>query len=360
MRRLACLTAVLAAAFAGCGGGGGTSSSPPAATPIAPASIPLSVQRSDIQVALTSVQTGALLSQFGATNGSAASPLSARRTVLRALRDVHARRAIATVSACMNATTENFTATGPGTGTLIETSYYDAACTQKREVIDAAVNGNTDTVDGTLTLYDSSGNVTTNDDLHAALSVSAGVDTLTVGVTPATATATTTALDLTCSLSAAVATLTCGAAATTTLADASMLGSSLAFTGSAATNPNGETITFAASANAYSGGPGALSLVSGSADTWNIVGGMLVAADSVAGSVTSAASGQVTAVTLTANDAIYSDTVTLRQSASGISVKEVLGTTTLATATLDPNGNGIITYADGSQTSVRNYTIVAS
>ena len=359
---LACATATA------CGGGvGGTSSTSttggaaalPTPVPTAAPAVPASAaQRETTQTALTTVKSQAMIVEFAPNNS--ASSLSVGHSISAMMERKANGRAIASASGCVNGFTEVITSPSSGVGSVVDTYYYDAACTSVREVVTANLNLNTGEGNGTdtfyspqevITLYEALGFAVAKSSTSVAFAVLASLSTNPTTSPFAEAGVACGAVPL------AGGSATCSAAATDTVGGG-MVGASVAISGSVAYTSAGSTLSLNDSASVYTGGISSLTIVAGT-NAWAISGGTLIDQGSGTGTGSYNASGILTQATISVTDTITNETVTVTGSASGITGAVTFGGRQIASFSTDLSGNGSITYADGTTGAIQGFSITS-
>jgi hypothetical protein len=106
----------------------------------------------------------------------------------------------------------------------------------------------------------------------------------------------------------------------------------------------------------------ALILSAGSGTSWTITGGTLQVSVTVTWTETYSVTGEVGALNLKATDTADDAVVTLVENSSG----DITGTISqlstgdpVATFTIDADGNGTITYANGTSGTISDYVITS-
>lgn len=338
----------LAVLLSACGGGGSSSdttggTNPVPTTPKTSAPTKTS-ERSDAQNAISAYYAS---TQFS-TSGAAA--LSASRHAMAYFGTAPSRRRDGS-TACSNNTITTTTTTSATSATITVDQYYDASCTTlKNELVwNLALSGTTGSGAFTDTAYGTTGSQTAY--LAGTLTMTfnsaiTGVVALTMDVTTVATSqtaASTGQIGIACSL---VTPISCGTAAVADLAGAQQ-GTNVSITAT----QSGSTVDMQLSAQAYTASSG-MSLAEATFPNWTITGGTQVA--SLSGSL------DVSSTSVTANltDAQYGTTVTLTAgTGGGLSGTIASGSATEATFTVDGNGNGTISYSDGSTATISGWLI---
>jgi hypothetical protein len=360
LRPFAVLTMALLS-LAACGGGGG-------GTPLQPGNIPgqggttttqsfgKSQTRSEAQTAMTAYAQAAGQSATGALS------------TVRRIMDVRAGRRTLAAPVCSVGTLNSFSTVtvtnANGSTTETDTTYYDLACATPETITVTNVpviapGASTATVTGNTTTFDRSGNVTGFTAITATVisTSSALTITLTEKVGPNQTAAAVAQIGVTCSAPTATpSTVTCGAADVLASATGSS-GSTLATTqtSTAATGINlTSTTTESFSASLFSGTT--LGIAQGTGTIWNVTGASPFS--TVTGNISVTSNGSFPASgTLSLTDTVSNVTVSGTVAATGITLTIKQGATILATVVTDANGNGTITYADGTTETITDYTI---
>lgn len=379
--------AVCAVALSACGGGGGSASPAPGAPGMpgpTPTPAPIQAagtQRADAAQALTSYDGTRQVTLYGGAGGTGIASL--RRTVdavaarvtdgyRRGFRTVlgSGQRAVASVtySACSAGIETATNAVSPSEEQAYARLFYDAACSQLRQDVFVDVIANSATsasATGTSTLYDRNG--TAYDYQTVALTLSAvGSRSATFSVitddAPGAMSPKTATLGVACAV--APASLACGIGAVAREPALSQdLGATASVNAGGTTASNGTvTIPVSGAAASYAGALGALSLAQATFPNFAVNGGTLTASGSFQGTFIYTPSGVLVSGSCTLTDAAADGTVTVTSAGTpATSVNGVVARTstgqTLATFTLDANGNGTITYGNGTTGRIVNWQI---
>ncbi len=381
------VAAVCAVALAACGGGGGGGSTSPVG-PTAPVPAPTAApiqsagaQRADAAQALISYDATRQVTLYSGAGES--SLASVRRSIdaaagrvtagyrqgFRTARGAGARSAQAvTYSACSAGTESATHVVSPSEEQVDIRLFYDAACTAIEQdiAIDLiATSATSVSATGTTTLYDRSG--TAYDYQTLALTISAvgsrtgSFSIVTDDAASATAPKTAT-LGVACTV--APASLACGIGAVAhASAIAQDLGATASVSASATVQGDGDvTIPVSGAAASYTGALGSLSLAQAAFPAFGVSGGTAADTGTFTGSFTYTPSGVLVSGSFTLTDAAADGTVTV--TSTGTPATSVNGTVTrtstgqtLATFTVDIDGNGTITYGNGSTGRIVNWQI---
>ncbi len=349
-------TAIFSCALlAACGGGGSGGSTPisgPGATPTpSGGSASRSVVVSDAAAILTA---GKLLGSDG--YGAGGPPLGA----MAVTRHVQSHRSTQAVqcqsggSSGVGSVSFASSTDAQGNNTQTYSDYYDASCAQIERVATLTYPaGSSNSATGTTTEYSHGGTVTgfatvqtswTSTSVTATTADSATVNGAVIGRS-----------GVTCVLTSQ-STQTCGTAQFSTVA-----GTTTGLTGSlsesfTATGQTTGTISAQFTGTTYSGS--SLTLVPPSSGTaWGLSGG--TAMDTLSGNGTATVNGSlVTGGAYSVTDSTANITASGSYTGSALltlTLKQ--GATTLATITIDVDGNGTITYADNTTQNVAGFTI---
>ncbi len=359
--RVFCFVAVLlGVSIAGCGGGGSSVPSPSSPSSGsgggAPATVPSSASFYTVQAVLSAFSVAGTLARFGPTGTSQVSVDGLRRAAL-------GTRRVADV-ACTAGFTETALPDGEH-GTLItDTYYYDTACSKPREVdvIDqstAPASGVTDaTENGTLTGYDTSGNVESYRTVALTAQTSTASTTFSeqVSVGPYASAQASSVLGVGCAATAAMG--DCSAALVTLPLSIPTYGANASDTITISPTANSsETLALQMSVNAYVGS--ALSITSSPTFAWAVTGDSQSIVDTTtgAGSFSYDATRQLTAANLSATDALSGLAISETSTNTGTSGSVTKSGTTVATFKTDANGDGTLTYSDGTTAPITAYQL---
>ncbi len=296
--------------------------------------------------ARSAVQTAILVADTATGNAVPGGPTPAN-IARRVLAMIHGRRTSAVTGACVNGTRTGQVTNPDGTKTTTTDTYYDALCTTIEDdevlTIDTSAPPATSGT-GTLTTFDRTNTVTSYHKL--TVTAVAGTNTETVTVNDAASGtvggAIIAAVGATCAGAPNSATMTCTAAMYGT-ASTSTFGQSISDTGTAATTSSGGNNTVTTSVTFYGAG---ITGIGQSSGAWIVLG--TTGFNSATGTYTYTSTGTTGSGTLSLTDSLYTYTVTGKLTATGLAVTIVRNTDPIATATVDPAGNGAITYADGT------------
>ncbi len=336
----------LVASLTACGGGGGGGSSIPQPTATPPTNLSqTSVQRSDAQSALSGVQA------YEEYAGQGSVALTAVRAMHRALSKANPRHPLT----CNTSPGVNESIVNNGNGTLTVTieDYYDDLCTVPESTIvwTASLSGDNVTGPATFTEYSNSGAVigTANAQItfyYNSAQVWTGFSFLLTNVTQNG-----TALGdvgLACSVNASGACTATGIAAVANVpAINAMDGASVSLSVT--------TSSVSMQISTYQGAENALSIAQGSFPDWTISPSSdQTASVSISGQATS------TGFALTLTDSTNGGTFAITGTASG----NVTGTltnnstgATVATFSVNSQGNGTLTYSNGTQVQIVDYVV---
>lgn len=372
------MTAVAIASLTACGGGG---SSTPATSPTAAPVQTVSVQRSLTSQALTSISSTQQFYQFGGTSPATASAVKRRisAAVARTTAGWHAgigpqshraRAADGVVySACSNSIEDALVTVSPTESQEYIRLFYDSACTQLWQDIFIDVistSSSTATATGTTASYTTGGTQYDYETLVMTIVVGSGdsgefslLDTdAATSSSPQRA-----ALGIACILGTTL--LNCGSGAVEHLAsvpgdDGALLNEQFSVTSSGGII----TIPYSATASGYASGLNTLTLAAGSTfPTWAITGSAPFDTSTISGQLSFYASnGALAGGTLTVTDAADDGTVTAIISGSPATISGTVKQTstgrTVATFVVDANGNGTVTYSNGSTAQVSNWVLL--
>lgn len=389
MKRVSSVALLCSLALAACGGGnGGGSVSPPVPAP-SPTSTPsqtqanirqVSVQRALAQQSMQTQQVAQESVVF-----SAASPQWTASAVRRDL-DAAAQRVTAawrpgaplhaaalrregvTYSACSNGMENGMVNVSSTEVQMYERQFYDAACTKmyRDMFIDLSAVGTTGANGtGTITEYAQDGTQTSYDTLQLAMtavgSASAQI-TLQLTSAPNASAPQVAALGLSCG--AATSSASCGAAAVAHEQSLSQdLGASM-LVKLAETSSNVIDVTVSGNAEASTGALNSISIAPDAANfpAWTLSSTQSmtqIAAVSLSGQFAFTPAGVPQGGAITASDSADDGTASIALATQGISgsIKQTDTGSVLATFSVDDNGNGSITYSDGSTAQIADWQI---
>jgi hypothetical protein len=374
--------ALCAVLLAGCGGGGGSGSAsvPPVSTSPTPAPIQSqSVQRQNVSQALSAMLGSSEAAAYGNPNSTTA--LSFRRQVMSIGQRITAaytrgervtsgarRAASVTYSACSNGMESAIVTVSSTEEQLYERFFYDGACATLREdlYLNITVTGQTSAAgNGTFTFYTTGGTVYDYEQVALSITVSgsgSGAFAIVATDAPNQTSPITAKAGFACGLS--TTTVNCGIGA---IARASQLnadiGALLSLNATFPASTGNVTVSVSGSGAAYTGALGALDLATAASQPWfTVTNGTQVDAATYNGSLTYTQTGVVVGGTLTLTDAADDATVTI--ATTGTPATSLTGTVkrtstgqTLATFTVDVNGNGTVTYSNGVVAQIVNWVV---
>jgi hypothetical protein len=280
------------------------------------------------------------VSSLQATASLPTSTLSVARKV-ESLR----RSAASTQATCTNGETESLSVSGTVLSFDINT-YYDSGCADLWQAVVGTLNTSQDSFSATVTTDSLAGSVIDYETLNGTLTLTSiavqGTDADSVGGTPVMS------IGLTCSLSGSLA---CGAADASNVSSLNeAIGVSGKFTYASSSSNGSTTMTGTGAENVYTGSLGGLSIAQGSQLSWTVSGGTLVASLTENLSETVNGSNTATAFTVTGSDVALDTGLSMSLNNSGGfngTITQLSTGTTVATFTVDQNGNGTITFAGG-------------
>lgn len=385
MKRVSYLL-LLSLSLAACGGGGGgsTSTNPPVTNKQANVRH-VDVQRALAQQTLQTQQMSATAISFGpSVSSSTTTGFALRRNIEAVARRATSawrpgiqaaaqglRRYGVTYGTCTNGTESATIDVSASEVQLYERDFYDAACTSLYEDVYLDViaqSSSSGSATGTLTRYTTSGTVFEYNTVELAMTgIGTASPQITVQLTDApNATAPQlAAVGLSCGASSTSA--SCGAAAVvhsqTLSQDAAMsmlMSVSESVSGSTITVPiSGSAASYTAALNAISIAPMANNFPS-----WTVsASSALATADSAAlsGKFTFTTSGIATGGSLTLTDSADDGTAILTLNSQGITgvIKQTDTGASVATFTVDANGNGTIAYSNGTTGQIVNWQVLS-
>ena len=400
-----CLALLAVAIFAACGGGGG--SMPPAGSagsnPSNPSSGTMAAKAQSAANSALAVTGNSLdVDQFGA---------SASITSFAIQRAVAARDGNAPASASPGTCQQGveFSQTSPGAGQYNETIefFYDSACTQPRKRIVMAIDFSSTggIINGTEELWDMTGNVVdykTDEGTFAFASNSSQITQITVERTVAAApSATPFAEDgFTCVYTTANP-IDCGNAIVATVDDkqldpqvsaspsasptATPTPYEIGFAGtvqgtlqtpSPSPSPSGMPtmspnftwnaqnveLQLTVAGTGYTGAMQSMTIAPATAPAWNLTGGTQVTSLTGNATIGFGPSGMMSSANITLVDSADGLTITLTSIAHGGLSGTVTNSSgqTVATVTVDANGDGTISYTSGAMAQIRDWVILSS
>ncbi|MGD0969070.1 MAG: hypothetical protein ABR949_12395 [Candidatus Aquilonibacter sp.] len=343
---------IFVGALAGCGGGGGGGTTLPQATPTPATNLgQQAVQRSDAQSALAGVQAYEEYS-----GGGSISTFSAARAMHLALTKVDAKGLLARTpradATCEDGAEESIVAGAGGSEIVTIEDFYDDGCTEpEAEIVwTASQSGNNITGPATFTQYAQNGSVTgtasaTITFYYTSTGTPTGYAFLLTNITQNGTNLGD--VGFACTLSSTGATTACGVAAVANVASQSV--------------EQGASVSMAVASGismqieAYQGAENTLSVAQSTLPNWSISPSSdLTASVSISGQATA------TGFTLTLTDNSNGGTFAITGSSSG-SVTGTLtsntGGATDATFTVNAQGNGTLTYSNGTQVSIVDYLV---
>lgn len=346
---------LLALVLAACGGGGGSSLTTTVSSGSGVQQV--SVQRSLASQTLFDTQATAQIVQFGG-GGSLGTLSVLRRTVDASLsRNPSAIRTMLTV--CNGGAEITSTFVGATETQIHEQTFYDPSCTLLFQDIhlDVVAGGTSATLSGTETQYTRAGNIFAYDTISGSLN-GVGTSLLQVNVQVADAASSTSPVRAVAGLSCniGVASQTCGSGAVEHLASLSEdFGATLSANVSVLPVPGAASVAvanFSGNGASYKGTLNALTLSEAPFPGWGVSGGMLADSVTLSGVLTFSGGGILTGGSLSIVDAAADATVNVVASGSPLTISGVIRQTdngqTMATFTVDANGNGTITYSNGT------------
>ncbi|HTV72528.1 MAG TPA: hypothetical protein VME66_02335 [Candidatus Acidoferrales bacterium] len=259
-------------------------------------------------------------------------------------------------STCTNGETESWSTSGTVISFTIDT-YYDSGCTQLWQNTAGTFDTSQDSFNAAVTTDSLAGSVIAYETLNGALTLTAialqGTEASSVGGTPFLT------IGMTCSIAGSIS---CGAADIrnlTGLSESLGVTEQLTYTTSLVSG-GGTTTSASGSEDVYTGSLGGLSIGQGSGTAWTVSGGTQVAALSATLSEAVNASNVITAFNVTESDTAQNTGLTLSLNGSGGfngTITELSTGTTAATFTVDQNGDGTITYANGTTAPITDYIV---
>jgi len=350
-------SALLSCAFlAACGGGGGGSTPTPITTPGPGSNLPTrSVVRSDAQAILTA---GKVLGTGGyAAGGPPLAAMAVARHIESARRSPQAVQCSSGGISGVGSVSFSSSTDAQGNQTQVYGDYYDANCQQAERiatlVFPPGSSLSSGSITGTTTEYDRTATVIG----YATFQSSYTPTTLTLQTADAKTVggAVVGHSGATCIASSNSPTETCGLASFATVGGTTTgLTESITETFTSTGQITG-TIAAQLAATTFTGA--GLTLVPPSSGTaWGLSGGTQL--DSTTGTGNATVNGSITtSATYSFNDATAGITASGSISGTSLTVTLVQGSTTLATVTIDADGNGSVTYADSSKETVAGFTI---
>lgn len=385
MKRVSYLL-LLSLSLAACGGGGGggsTSTNPPINTKQANVQH-VGVQRALAQQTLQTQQVSLDSISFGSSASSTTVGLALRRNI-----DAVARRAVSawrpgvqaaargvrrygvTYGPCTNGTESATVNVSTTEVQLYERDFYDAACTSLYQDVYLDViaqSSTTGSATGTITRYTTSGAVFEYNTLQLEMSgIGTTTPQITVEITDAPNATAPQLAAVGVSCGAGSASISCGAAA---VAHSQALSQDAAMTMliSVSESVSGNTITvpISGSAASYTAALNAISIapMANNFPSWTVsASGSMTTIDSatLSGQFTVTTSGIPTGGSLTLTDSADDGTAILTLNSQGITgvIKQTDTGATVATFTVDANGNGTISYSNGTTGQIVNWQVLS-
>jgi hypothetical protein len=384
------VAAVCAAALAACGGGGGGGGSVTPAGPATPTPTPTAapiqaagVQRADAAQALTSYNGTQQIAIYGggaggssiaslrrAIDASAARVTSGYRRGFRTVLGAGTRAvASVTYSACSSGVESATNIVSPTEEQVYTRLFYDAACTKLYQdtfldVVATSVASASAT--GTATVYDTSG--TAYDYKTIALTIG-GIGSGTGGTisviaddAPNATAPKSATIGVACSL--ASTSLACGIGAVARESAISQdLGATVGIAATATTASTGAvTVPVSGSAASYTGALGSLTLAQATFPNFIVSGGTTADSGTFQGTFTYTSTGVLVSGSFKLSDASADGTVTVTSvgtpatGVNGVITRTSTGQT-VATFSVDINGNGTIAYSNGTTGRIVNWQI---
>lgn len=370
-------------ALAACGGGGGGGASGPAAVapPVtqSPSKIQsVSVQRSVAGQTLQGIQAA---TQAFAFSPAGSTPLSVTRAIRDAARRVSAnyrtgssiqprgvRKPQVAYSACSNGVESATVIVSSTEEQLYMKAFYDAGCTLLHQDIYfdvIATSSSAGSITGNLTQYTTAGAVFQYNTIAMSFSgLTATSGTFTMQLTNAVSATSPQleALGISCNIASAVS-VTCGAGDVAHLASiGSDIGATLALSLSAAATVSTATVTLNENLSAYTGALNGLALAPATFPNWTISGGSLADSAALTGQITLNSLGSITSAAVTVSDATDDATVAVTAGGTPVqitgSVKQTSTGQTVATFVVDQNGNGTVTYGNGTVAQISAWNVL--
>jgi hypothetical protein len=273
-----------------------------------------------------------------------------------------------TTLAVCNAGVELTLAPSGPTAHIHEQTFYDAACTQLFQDInldETLVASNSVSLNGNQTQYTRAGAVFAYDTLTGSL-VGAGTSSAQMTIQVADAANSSAAPRAVAGLSCNVAATsqTCGSGGVDHVAALSQdFGATIAANVVVAPPPGGGMFAaFNGNSTAYKGALNALGLSAGPFPSWSVSGGSVTDNVTLSGGLTFSAAGIITSGQLTVVDAAADATVTVTASGQPIVIAGVIKQTstgqTVATFSVDINGNGSITFGNGTTAVIIAWQVI--
>jgi hypothetical protein len=319
----------------------------------------VSARRAVSQVALSGAQANAMMAQFASP--SAAAALAFRRSMQSAMRHTQ------DIAPCRNGIELQVVSPSSTPETITVDTFYDASCTTKWRHLFLTLNSVSTTSGsaiGTLTTYSPSGSVVNFGGIALTYSATSSSQyNVTVNVNEA-ANATATVygtLGFSCDVNATAAMCGVGAIGASDSVQQEFGGTVNFSATETAVAPDGSiTVQTTGDGSGYTGAPNALSLRRGPGTSWVIAGGSLVDTASESSTFTILPSGALTAYSVTFTDKGNDITVTIAPSGSNAAgtVKQTDTGAIIATFVVDQNGNGTITFANGTVEQIVGWTII--
>jgi len=267
----------------------------------------------------------------------------------RVLDVMSGRHVSASTGVCTNGSKTSQVNNSDGSATITTDLYYDALCAtlEEEQVLNVVTPGNATTAaNGTVTTFDRTAAVTSYHKITISASNTSGQQTVIYNDTAAGSVggAAIAAVGATCTGAPNSPTMTCSAAMYGTAGNATF-GQAIATTGTAGTGGANNTVNV--NITYYGSG---ITGIAQSSNSWIVTGasGFNIAS----GTYSFSSTGSSGSGTLSLADSLYTYTVTGKLTATGLNVTIVRNADPIATATVDPAGNGLITYADGTTDTI--------
>ncbi|MGZ3510474.1 MAG: hypothetical protein ACXVAC_19140 [Vulcanimicrobiaceae bacterium] len=368
--------------LAACGGGGGGGSSSPGTPPVNNPQPQAKVQTVAVQRALANQALGVTLDTQQAYNfggGGSTSTFSIVRKSIDALsRKVAAEyrpgmrvamsgavRPSVVFPPCSNGVEAVQTQVGSAEIQEYERIFYDTACSQLHQdiFIDAiATSATAAMATGTDSQYTTTGTVFAYNTLQLSITgIGTGTGTFSVVVTDAASASAAELGRLGVACNVGTGALGCGFGALVHDGTASQDdGMTVNISASATTSSTGTTVPINGNGGAYFGPLNGMTLSQGTFPAWTLNGGSQVDSASFSGQLSYNTLGYLSGGTLTVSDSADDGTATITASGSSISgaVKQTSTGQTVATFTVDQNGNGTISYNSGATAQISDWQVI--
>jgi hypothetical protein len=323
-----------------------------------------SVQRSLASQALFDTQAMSQIAQFG--GGGSLGTLSVLRRTIDAAITRSASTVRTALAVCNGALEITSTPVGTTETQIHEQTFYDPGCTLLFQDIhlDVVASGTSGTLNGTETQYTRAGSVFAYNTISGTLTgVGSSGAQLSMQITDAANSTSPQIAVAGLSCNVTLTSQSCGSGAVEHRVSLSEdFGATFNANVSGLTVAGGTTAVFSGNGASYKGSYNALTLSQGAFPSWTVAGGALTDALTIGGQLTFNGAGILTGGSLALVDAAADATVNVVASGSPLTISGVIRQTdngqTMATFTVDANGNGTITYSNGTTALIIAWQII--